>query len=157
MDHLWVVRPVSARPPLYSSWCDGTDSHSHSVAASLALFLPRAPSFSSNPNAPLTARQGSNVPNSSFSTGPLANFTFPATLDLEMSTGGNIIPIHMNNVHAEIYLIDTNKPVATGNTGGFTRAPGKTQQLNIDIMFDYSADNSTDQTCKWSPLLSRVS
>jgi len=116
------------------------------IAISLAIFLPRPPSFSSNPNSPLVAQQGSNVPKPSFITGPLANFTFPAVLDLEMNTNGNIIPIHMNNIHTEIYLIDTNKPIATGDTGAFNRAPGKSHPLNIDVTFDYSADNSTDET-----------
>ncbi|KAF8334684.1 uncharacterized protein EI90DRAFT_3049835 [Cantharellus anzutake] len=116
------------------------------IAVSLALFLPRVPSFGSNPNSPLTTQQGSNVPVPSFTNGPVANFTFPAALDLEMDTGGNIIPIHINNIHAEIYLIDTNKLIATGDTGGFTRSPGKTKQLNIDVRFNYAADNTSDQT-----------
>ena len=83
--------------------------------------------------------------------GPSANFTFAALLDLEMNTGGNIIPLHMNNIHASVYIVDTNKLIAQGNTGSFNRKGGATQRLDVPILINYVAPNDTDTTCEDLP------
>lgn len=83
-----------------------------------------------------------------FSRGPPAVFGFNATLDLQMNTAGNVIPIYMKNVHATIYSTDTEKAIATGDTGGFWRRPGAAEPLGIPIQFSYTSDNSSDATCE---------
>jgi len=108
----------------------------------LAICLPRVPSFGFNPAAPLVAGWGTPT----FTRGPTANFTFRTDLDLEMDTGGNVIPIHLNNIHAKIYSADTQKLIATGDTGGVTRKGNEAAPLNVSVLFDYSADNDTDTT-----------
>ena len=109
----------------------------------LAICLPRVPSFGFNPAAPLVAGWGTPT----FTRGPTANFTFRADLDLEMDTTGNVIPIHLNNIHARIYSADTQKLIGTGDTGGVTRQGNSAAPLNVSVLFDYSADNDTDATC----------
>ncbi|KAF8315605.1 hypothetical protein DL93DRAFT_839469 [Clavulina sp. PMI_390] len=108
----------------------------------LVLCLPRVPSFGWNPASPINAGTGDPT----FTRGPEANFTFYANLDLEMSTGGNIIPIHMNNIHASIYLSDTNKLIASGDTGSFNQRGGTNRPLNVSVLFHYSANNDSDST-----------
>jgi hypothetical protein len=119
------------------------------MAIGLAICLPRTPSFAFNPSAPMTTPTNSSNP--VVTRGPSANFTFPALLDLEMNTGGNVIPIHMNNIHAKIYIVDTNKLIGQGDTGGFTRKAGATQQLDIPVLVNYVAPNDTDSTCEDIP------
>jgi len=114
------------------------------MAIGLGICLPRTPSFAFNPTAPITTPANSSTP--VVTRGPSANFTFAALLDLEMNTGGNVIPIHMNNIHANVYIVDTNKLIGQGNTGGFTRKGGATQQLDIPVLVNYVAPNDTDTT-----------
>lgn len=114
------------------------------MIALLAICLPRVPSFGFNPASPLKQGYGTPV----FTRGPTANFTFRVDLDLEMSTSGNLIPLHMNNLHASIYSADTQKLIATGDTHGFTQKGGTSKPLNVSVLFDYSANNDSDTTCK---------
>ncbi|KAF9516349.1 hypothetical protein BS47DRAFT_1381074 [Hydnum rufescens UP504] len=120
------------------------------MAVGLAICLPRVPSFAFNPTAPISTP--TNTSNPVVTRGPTANFTFDAVLDLEMSTGGNIIPLHMNNIHANVFIVDTNKLVAQGNTGSFNRKGGTTRRLDIPVLVNYVAPNDTDTT--WNLLYS---
>jgi hypothetical protein len=119
-----------------------------SMAVGLAICLPRVPSFAFNPTAPITTPTNTSKP--VVTRGPTANFTFDAILDLEMNTGGNIIPLHMNNIRANVFVVDTNKLVAQGNTGSFNRKGGATQRLDVPILVNYVASNDTDTTCKYT-------
>ena len=124
------------------------------MAVGLGICLPRTPSFAFNPTAPISTPTNSSSP--VVTRGPSANFTFAALLDLEMNTGGNIIPLHMNNIHASLYIVDTNKLIAEGNTGSFDRKGGATQQLDVPVLVNYVAPNDTDATCKDIPKLSFI-
>lgn len=114
----------------------------------LVICIPRVPSFGFNPAAPLVAGSGDPA----FTRGPQANFTFRANLDLQIDTSGNVIPIHLNNIHARIYSSDTQQLIATGDTGGFTRGGNSATPLNMSVLFNYSANNDSDTTCTslWS-------
>lgn len=87
-----------------------------------------------------------------FSRGPPATLAFNSTLDLEMNTSGNVIPLYTKNIHASIYLADTEKLIAEGDTGGFWRRPGAAEPLGINMLFSYLTDNSSDATCAFGLL-----
>lgn len=115
----------------------------NSVAVSLAILLPRVPSFGFNDANPVQSNGGTPL----FLRAPEANFTFNAKLDLEINTSGNIIPIHINNLHAKMYSIDDNKLIAEGNSGGMTFKGGSKKAFELPIVFSYAAANATDTTC----------
>jgi hypothetical protein len=118
-------------------------SLAHRLVILLIICIPRVPSFGFNPAAPLVAGYGTPV----FTRGPEANFTFRANLDLQIDTSGNVIPIHLDNIHARIYSSNTQELIATGDTGGFTRKGNSATPLNISMLFHYSANNDSDVTC----------
>ena len=82
-----------------------------------------------------------------FSRAP-ANFSFPATADLQVDTGSNFLPLTFNSLHATIYDLNTLRPVATGDLGHMTFPAKKLSNLSIPLNFSYIANNDSDATCK---------
>jgi len=113
----------------------------------LAFTIPRVPGFSFNDGTPLTTASGSfnsSIP-AQFSRAP-ANFTFPAYAALQVDTNSNFLPLSFSHISAQIYDLDTNMQVASGNMGHHT-LPAKTfVKLDLPLNFTYVATNDTDQT-----------
>jgi hypothetical protein len=75
-----------------------------------------------------------------------ANFSFNANLDLKVDTNNNILPVRFKHLRAELYDLDTSRPIATGDLGPYTVPAKSYHQLLVPITFNYTAANRTDQT-----------
>lgn len=117
------------------------------VGIVLAFTIPRVPSFQFNNDTPLTSASGSfnsSIP-AQFSRAP-ANFTFAAFAALQINTDGNFLPIDFTHISAQVFDLDTNFQVATGNIA-HQKFPAKTfANFNMPLNFSYVATNDTDQT-----------
>ena len=115
----------------------------------LAFTIPRVPSFEFDSQTPLTPASGSfnNSIEIQFSRAP-ANFTFPAYAALQIDTNGNFLPIDFKHISAQVYDLDTNLQVASGDISHQTFAAKKFLNFNMPLNFTYVATNDTDQTCE---------
>jgi hypothetical protein len=95
----------------------------------------------SNNNHSSTPIQFSRVP---------ANFTFPAILNIQIDTSGNVIPLHINSLHAEVYDLNTDVQVGEGDIakGGMTIGAKEYKDVGVPVVFSYVATNDSDQTCE---------
>ena len=125
------------------SW--GTLKFLYSVGIILAFTIPRVPSFVFNTTAPLGASTLENVPSPVFGQFP-ANFTFYSSIDVEVNTNANFLPLHFNSWRSEIYELNTGRKVATGEWGSYTLAAKKYIRMILPVTFNYTAVNTTDQT-----------
>jgi len=117
------------------------------IAIVLAFTIPRVPTFEFNNQTPLTQASGSfnKSISAQFSRTP-ANFTFPAYAALQIDTSSNFLPLTIKHISAQVYDLDTNLQVATGDVSHQT-FPAKTfANLNMPLNFSYVATNDTDQT-----------
>ncbi|KAF8901259.1 hypothetical protein CPB85DRAFT_1439210 [Mucidula mucida] len=113
----------------------------------LAFTIPRVPSFTINNDSPLANATGDweKKVDTYFNRAP-ANFSFPAFADLEVYTGSNYLPLTFSHVYAEVYDLNTNRQVASGDLGHKT-IPAKTfTQLLLPLNFTYVASNDSDTT-----------
>jgi len=119
------------------------------IAIVLAFTIPRVPSFEFNNLTPLTAATGSfnSSIHTQFSRAP-ANFTFAAFAALQIDTSGNFLPISFKHISAQVYDLDTNFQVASGDISHQTFAAKKFLNFNMPLNFTYVATNDTDQTWK---------
>jgi hypothetical protein len=67
---------------------------------------------------------------------------------MEVNTGSNFIPLKITHLNAEVYDLDTNKKVGTGDMYGLSLAAKKFLNIQIPVNFTYVADNSSDITCE---------
>lgn len=111
------------------------------VGIVLAFTIPRVPGFAFNGDTPLSG-SGSVV----FSRTP-ANFSFNTNLDLQIDTNSNYLPLHLNNVHAQVFESDTNAKIAEGDLPGTTFPAKAFSNVLLPVTFNYTAVNDTDQTC----------
>ena len=148
--HLWVVYSVSQPSQLSDYLLLITAWLSFSSAGILLAFLfPRVPQFSINQDTPLSAATGdwnNSIP-IKFLTFP-ANFSFPAFAELEVDTGSNFIPLKFTHLNAQIFDLQTSAQVGNGDMYGVTFPPKVFTKLQVPMNFSYTADNSSDITCK---------
>jgi hypothetical protein len=123
----------------------GTLIYPSSVGLILAFTIPRVPSFLFNAQAPLGNSTLGNVPDPAFGSFP-ANFTFYASLDVEVDTNANFIPLHFNSWRSEIYELNTNEKIATGEWGSYTLPAKKYTRVFLPVTFSYAAANVSDKT-----------
>ncbi|KAF8631041.1 hypothetical protein AX15_002649 [Amanita polypyramis BW_CC] len=117
------------------------------VAVALAITIPRVPGFAFSNESPLTNATGSwksTIP-TGFSRFP-ANFSFPAYAALQVDTGGNFVPLTFTHLRANIYDLQTNMKVATGDLGKKTFQPKALTDILLPLNFTYVAINDSDQT-----------
>lgn len=117
----------------------------YSVGIILAFTIPRVPSFLFNTQAPLGNSTLENAPAPAFGTFP-ANFTFYSSIDVQVDTNANFLPLHFNSWRSEIYELNTGKKVATGDWGSYTLPAKKYTRILLPVTFNYTAANTTDQT-----------
>lgn len=143
---LWLVCRVSFFPiPFdlfsYQSLCR--------IGIVLAFTIPRVPAFSLNVQSPLVNATGAwakSIP-TVFSRAP-ANFTFAAYASLQADTTANFLPLNFKHLRAQIYDLDTNKLVGTGDWGHHTLPAKQFPKFLVPMNFTYVATNSSDQTCQ---------
>ena len=114
----------------------------------MVFTIPRVPGFRFNQDTPLTNASiafNASVP-TLFTRFP-ANFSFPASADLQVDTGSNFLPLTFRKLHATIYDLNTLKPVATGDLGHMTLPAKKLTTVFVPLNFSYTANNDSDQTC----------
>lgn len=143
LDHFHFVRHVGPNVHLCTS--RGTLIYPYSVGLILVFTIPRVPSFLFNTQAPLGNSTLENVPNPAFGTFP-ANFTFYASLDVEVNTNSNFLPLHFNSWRSEVYELNTGEKIATGDWGSYTLPAKKYTRIFLPITFSYAAANTTDKT-----------
>jgi hypothetical protein len=127
---------------------------SSSAGILLVFLLPRVPSFTINQDTPLGSATGSfnsSVP-TQFNISP-ANFTFPAFAELQFNTGSNYIPVKITHLNAQVFDLDTENQVGNGDLYGLSLPAKKFVNIQMPVNFTYTADNSSDITCKVFPLL----
>lgn len=121
----------------------------YSVAVTLIFVLPREPGFQINADVPLTNASSAfnkTIP-TEFSRAP-ANFSFPGAADLRIDTHSNYLPIHLHKLHADVFDMQTNELVGTGDIASMTFSAKKFTPLSFPLNFSYIATNDSDQTCK---------
>jgi len=122
----------------------GTLMFPYSVGIILAFTIPRVPSFVYK-TPPLGNSTLENVPDPAFGSFP-ANFTFYASLDVEVNTNANFLPLHFNSWRSEIYELQTGEKIATGEWGSYTLPAKQYTRILLPVTFNYTAANTTDQT-----------
>jgi len=117
------------------------------VGILLAFTIPRVPPLQFNNNTPLATASGSfnrSIP-AQFSRAP-ANFTFPAFAALQINTDSNFLPLTFSHISAQVFDLDTDFQVATGEISHQTFPAKKFSNLNLPLNFTYVATNDSDQT-----------
>ena len=117
----------------------------YSVGIVLAFTIPRVPGFAFNTQTPLGNSTLENAPAPVFGTFP-ANFTFYSSIDVEINTNSNFLPLHFNSWRSEIYELNTGKKIATGDWGSYTLPAKKYTRIILPVTFNYTAANTTDLT-----------
>lgn len=74
---------------------------------------------------------------------------------MQVDTGSNFIPLKITHLNAEVFDLDTDHKVGTGDTYGLSLAAKKFVNIQVPLNFTYVADNSSDITCNVSFFLSR--
>lgn len=123
----------------------GTLIYPYRVGIILAFTIPRVPGFTFNAQAPLGNSTLPDVPDPAFGTFP-ANFTFYASLDVEVDTNANFIPLHFNSWRSEIFDLNTGEKIATGDWGSYTLPAKQYTRIFLPVTFSYTAANTTDKT-----------
>lgn len=120
----------------------------YSIVLVLVFTIPRVPSFSTNQAEPLSPADpafNKTIP-TEFSRAP-ANFSFPGLMKLQADTGGNFLPLTFKNIHSSVFDLDTDRQVASGDTGHLTVPAKQLPIINLNLNFTYSAINDSDATC----------
>ncbi|KAF9483402.1 hypothetical protein BDN70DRAFT_873913 [Pholiota conissans] len=113
----------------------------------LAFTIPRVPSFGFNAETPLVNATGSWATAVPTGFAPaFTNFTFPAFASLQADTNANFLPLKFSHLTAQVFDLDTNRQVGTGNIGSFTLPAKAFPDLLLPLNFTYIATNSSDQT-----------
>ncbi|GJE92613.1 hypothetical protein PsYK624_087680 [Phanerochaete sordida] len=117
------------------------------VGIVLVFVIPRVPDFQINQQDPLQTATGSfnkTIP-AEFSRAP-ANFSFPASTDLQIDTHSNFLPLKFESLHADVYDLTTDRQVGTGDLGSMTFPAKAFTPLSLPLNFSYVASNDSDQT-----------
>jgi len=117
------------------------------VAIVLAITIPRVPAVSFYGSAPLTAATGkfnASIP-TEFSRSP-ANFSFPATAQIQLDTTSNIIPITFNRIDAQVWYPSSGFQIGSGYFGKATLPAHTFPIIEVPLNFSYIAPNDTDPT-----------
>lgn len=112
--------------------------------------IPRVPGFQFNADRPLTnssSEFNKTVP-TYFNRFP-ANFSFPGTAQLQLDTGSSYIPVHVRDMRADVYDLQTSMHIATGSVPAMTLGAKKFIPLLLPLNFSYVATNTSDQTCEY--------
>ena len=117
---------------------------SHRIGLVLAFTIPRVPGFAFASSDPL--KNGTAPPETIFSRIP-ANFSFAANLDLQVDTDSNFLPIKFNHIRAQIFDLETDFVVGTGDLTGKTLSAKKLTEIFLPLNFTYVANNDSDATC----------
>jgi hypothetical protein len=120
-----------------------------SVGITLAIVLPRVPDFQFNADHPLVAASSDfnkTVP-TYFNRIP-TNFSFPGTAQLQLDTGSSYIPIHMRDIHADVFDLDTSMHIGDGHIDSLALPAKQFTQVQLPLNFSYSVSNMSDVTCK---------
>jgi len=123
----------------------GTLIYPYSVGIILVFTIPRVPTFIFNTQTPLGNSTLADIPGPAFGSFP-ANFTFYASLDVEIDTNSNFIPLHFNSWRSEIYELNTGEKIATGEWGSYTLPAKKFTRIFLPVTFSYTAANTSDRT-----------
>ena len=118
------------------------------IGVILAFTLPRVPSYTLNDNTPLAPATGSfasSIP-FEFSRFP-ANFSFPAYAEIQVNTQDNFLPLTFLHLRAQVFDLDSNRLVGSGDLGKRTIPAKSFPQIQLPLNFTYIASNDTDQTC----------
>jgi len=67
---------------------------------------------------------------------------------MKIDTGGNFLPLQFNNMHADIEDLVTSRLIASGDLGPYTLPAKAYTQVDLPLLFNYTAANNTDPT--WS-------
>jgi hypothetical protein len=111
----------------------------------LAFTIPRVPTISFDANSPLVNSTNPGDSGPKFGTFP-ATFTFNASLNLEVDTTSNFLPLKFNHLRAEVASLDTSRVIATGDLGSYTVPAKAYSHVLLPLNFNYTAANTTDQT-----------
>lgn len=117
------------------------------VGIVLIFVIPRVPDFQINQQNPLQQATGSfnkSIP-VSFNRFP-ANFSFPASADLQVDTHSNYLPLVFESIHADVYDLNTDRHIGIGDLGHMTFPAKKFSPLSMPLNFSYVATNDSDQT-----------
>jgi hypothetical protein len=111
----------------------------------LAFTIPRAPGVVYNKDTPLgDTPYADDEPQ--FSSGIPVYFRFNATLDMNINTGENFLPLRFNHLRAEVQELDTSQLIATGDLGSYVLPAKAYERVHVPVFFNYTAANNTDQT-----------
>ncbi|KAI0088644.1 hypothetical protein BDY19DRAFT_948922 [Irpex rosettiformis] len=117
------------------------------VGIVLAFVIPRIPDFQFNLDNPIAAASSDfnkTVP-TYFNRAP-TNFSFPGSAQLQLDTGSNFIPIHMKNIDADVYDLQTNMHIGEGHIDSLVLPAKKFIPIQLPLNFSYVATNTSDQT-----------
>lgn len=123
-----------------------TNSLSSSVGIALAFTIPRVPEFAFSETAPL--KNGTAPPETIFSRSP-ANFSFAANVDLQIDTTSNFLPLKFNRLDAQVFDLETELLVATGNLTNKKLPAKQLADILLPLNFTYVATNDSDPTCTY--------
>ncbi|ORY35457.1 hypothetical protein BCR39DRAFT_461648, partial [Naematelia encephala] len=111
------------------------------LAVTLYFTIPRAPHFTFYEPNPFTV----NNSTIEFSRTP-TNFSFTGDLNLLADSTSSYLPVHFSNIQATLFDLDTQKIIATGNSGNHKMARGTSEPVVLPVEFSYSAVNTSDTT-----------
>jgi len=117
------------------------------VGITLVFVIPRVPDFQFNADQPLVNASSAfnkTVP-TYFNRAP-ANFSFPGSAQLQLDTGSSFIPVHLHDIQADVFDLQTSMHIGTGNISSLTLSAKKFTQLSLPLNFTYTASNTSDQT-----------
>lgn len=80
-----------------------------------------------------------------FSRSP-ANFSFPATAQIQLDTTSNIIPITFNHIGAQVWYPSSGFQIGSGYFGRVTLPAHGFPIIEVPLNFSYIAPNDTDPT-----------
>ncbi|KAJ3548360.1 hypothetical protein NMY22_g1290 [Coprinellus aureogranulatus] len=113
----------------------------------LAFTIPRVPKFSFQSSTPLanaTGEWAEAVPYG-FSRAP-ANFSFPAYAALTLDTTSSYLPLHFTSLKAEVFDLDTDRQVGTGDLGKRTIPARGFPRILLPLNMTYAISNDSDVT-----------
>lgn len=146
MVHLCLLHCVGPRTSC------GHDCRSLSycrLGITLIFVIPRVPDFQFNADDPLTnstSAYNKTVP-TYFNRAP-TNFSFPGAAQLQLDTGSSYLPVHIHNLQADVYDLQTDRHIGTGSLASLTLPAKKFTPLSLPLNFSYVAINTSDQTCE---------
>lgn len=119
-----------------------------SVGIVLVFTIPRVPGFRFNQDTPLTnaSVEFNSTVTTQFTRAP-ANFSFPASADIQIDTSSNFLPLTFHKLHATIYDLSTLQQVGTGDLGHMTLPAKALTTVFMPLNFSYVTSNDSDATC----------